>query len=143
LLPTDGSRLAAKGVKQGLALAHAIGANVTVLHVAPEFQMVIDEGFVLPNVTALKKRFDEQTAKQAKKIVDAVAADARAAHLKCETVVAQSARPYEAILQHAKKAKCDLIVMSSHGRTGLASLLLGSETSKVLTHSKTPVLVVR
>lgn len=143
LLPTDGSRLAAKGVKQGIALAQAIGANVTVLNVAPEFQMVIDEGFVLPNITALKKRFDEQTAKQAKKIVDAVAADARAAGLKCETVVDQSARPYEAILQHAKKAKCDLIVMSSHGRTGLASLLLGSETSKVLTHSKIPVLVVR
>jgi nucleotide-binding universal stress UspA family protein len=51
--------------------------------------------------------------------------------------------PYEAILRHAKKAKCDLIVMGSHGRTGLASILLGSETSKVLTHSKIPVLVVR
>lgn len=143
LLPTDGSRLAGKGVKQGLALAKAIGANVTVLNVSPEFQMVIDEGFVLPNVTALKKRFDEQTAKQAKKIVDVVAADAQTAGVKCETAVEPSARPYEAILQHAKKAKCDLIVMSSHGRTGLASLLLGSETSKVLTHSRIPVLVVR
>ena len=143
LLTTDGSRLAAKGVKQGLALARAIGAKVTVLNVSPEFQMVIDEGFVLPNSAALKKRFDEQTVKQAKKIVDTVAADARAAGVKCETAVVPSARPYEAILLHAKKAKCDLIVMSSHGRTGLASLLLGSETSKVLTHSKIPVLVVR
>jgi len=143
LLPTDGSRLAAKGVKQGLALAQTLGAKITVLNVAPEFEMVIDEGFVLPNVGALKKRFDEQTAKQAKKIVDAVAADVHSAGLKCETVVGRGIRPYEAILQHAKKAKCDLIVMSSHGRTGLASLLLGSETSKVLTHSKIPVLVVR
>jgi nucleotide-binding universal stress UspA family protein len=142
-LPTDGSRLAGKGIKRGIALAKSLGAKITVLNVAPEFQMVIDEGFVLPNVGALKKRFDEQTARQAKKIVDAVATDARAAGLKCETAVDRSARPYEAILQHAKKAKCDLIVMSSHGRTGLASLLLGSETSKVLTHSKTPVLVVR
>ena len=72
-----------------------------------------------------------------------MAEDARTVGLKCETVVDQSARPYEVILQHAKKAKCDLIVMGSHGRTGLASLLLGSETAKVLTHSKIPVLVVR
>ncbi|MEO8441516.1 MAG: universal stress protein, partial [Betaproteobacteria bacterium] len=77
------------------------------------------------------------------KIVDAVAAEARSARVKCETAIVISVRPYEAILQRAKKAKCDLIVMSSHGRTGLASLLLGSETSKVLTHSKIPVLVVR
>ena len=143
LLPTDGSRLAAKGVAQGIALAQSIGAKVTVLNVAPEFQMIIDEGFILPNFTVIKKRFDEQTAKQAKKIVDAAASDAQASGLKCETAVEQSARPYEAILRQAKKSKCDLIVMSSHGRTGLASLLLGSETAKVLTHSKIPVVVVR
>ena len=143
LLPTDGSKLSTKGVRQGIALAQAVGARVTVLNVAPQFEMVVDEGFVLPNVTALKKRFDEQTAKQARKIVDAAAQEARTARVKCETVIDQSLRPYEAILQHAKKDKCDLIVMSSHGRTGLASLLLGSETSKVLTHSRIPVLVVR
>ena len=61
LLPTDGSRLAAKAVKQGIALAQSLGAKIIVLNVKPEFQMVIDEGFVLPNVGALKKRFDEQT----------------------------------------------------------------------------------
>jgi nucleotide-binding universal stress UspA family protein len=143
LLPTDGSRLSTKGVGQGVALAQAVGARVTVLNVAPQFEMVVDEGFVLPNVTALKKRFDEQTAKQAKKIVDTAAQEAKAARVKCETVIDRSLRPFEAILQHAKKGKCDLIVMSSHGRTGLASLLLGSETSKVLTHSKIPVLIVR
>ena len=143
LLPTDGSKLSTKGVRQGIALAQAVGARVTVLNVASQFEMVVDEGFVLPNVTALKKRFDEQTAKQARKIVDAAAQEARTARVKCETVIDQSLRPYEAILQHAKKDKCDLIVMSSHGRTGLASLLLGSETSKVLTHSRIPVLVVR
>jgi nucleotide-binding universal stress UspA family protein len=143
LLPTDGSRLATKAVKRGIALAQSIGAKITVLNVAPEFEMVLDEGFVLPNVTAIKKRFDEQTARQAKKIVDAIATDARDAGLKCEAAVDRSARPYEAILRRAKKAGCDLIVMGSHGRTGLASLLLGSETAKVLTHSKIPVLVVR
>ena len=143
LLPTDGSRLAGKAVKQGIMLAKSLRARITVLNVTPEFQMVIAEGFVLPNLTDLKERFDAQTAKQAQKIVDAISADARAAGVKCSAAIDTSARPYEAILQHAKKGKCDLIVMGSHGRTGLASLLVGSETAKVLTHSKIPVLVVR
>ncbi|MDB5810862.1 MAG: universal stress protein [Betaproteobacteria bacterium] len=143
LLPTDGSKPAAKAIKQGIALAKSLGSKLTVLNVMPEFQMVIDEGFVIPNIDTLKKRFDEQTAKQARKIVDAVAADAKTARIKCDTIIDQDAHPYEAILKHAKKTKCDLIVMGSHGRTGLASILLGSETSKVLTHSKIPVLVVR
>src|SRR3954467_14778511 len=97
LLPTDGSKLATKGVRQGMALAKAVGARVTVLNVAPEFEMVVDEGFVLPNVTAIKKRFDEQTAKQAAKIVDAAAQEARTARVKCETAIDKSLRPYEAI----------------------------------------------
>lgn len=143
LLPTDGSRLAGKAVKQGLMLAKSVHARITVLNVTPEFQMVIAEGFVLPNLGDLKQRFDAQTARQAQKIVDAISADARDAGIKCSVVIANSARPYEAILQQAKKGKCDLIVMGSHGRTGLASLLVGSETAKVLTHSKIPVLVVR
>jgi nucleotide-binding universal stress UspA family protein len=143
LLPTDGSRPANKAVKQGIALAQSLKAKVSVFNVTPEFQLIVDEGFVMPNADAMKKRFDEQTAKQAQKIVDAAAAEAKSAGLKCEKLIENNPRPYEAILQYAKKAKCDLIVMGSHGRTGLASILLGSETSKVLTHSKIPVLVVR
>ena len=143
LISTDGSKPATKAAKQGIALAKSLRAKLSVLNVAPEFQMVIDEGFVMPNIDQIKKRFDEQTTRQAKKIVDGVAADAKAAGVGCATVLERGDRPYEAILQHAKKIKCDLIVMGSHGRTGLAHILLGSETSKVLTHSKIPVLVVR
>jgi nucleotide-binding universal stress UspA family protein len=143
LLPTDGSKLAAKAVKQGIALAKSIKAKVTVINVTPEFQMVIDEGFVMPNVMTLQKRFDEETGRHAKKLVDAVVANAKSAGVKCNAVVASSARPYEAILKQAGKAKCDLIMMASHGRKGLQSILLGSETAKVLTHTKIPVLVVR
>lgn len=143
LLPTDGSKLAGKAVKQGIMLAKGIKAKVTTLNVTPEFQMVVDEGFVLPNAYALKKRFDEETTRHAKKIVDAVKASARSAGVRCDAVTVSSSRPYEAIMRQAKKAKCDLIVMASHGRRGLKGLLLGSETSKVLTHSKIPVLVVR
>lgn len=143
LLPTDGSKLAAKAVKQGIMLAKALKAKTTVINVTPEFQMVIDEGFVLPNAGALQKRFEFESAKQAKKIVGAVKTAARAAGVRCDAVVVSSSRPYEAIIKQAKKARCDLIMMASHGRKGLQSLLLGSETAKVLTHSKIPVLVVR
>src|SRR5471032_1886643 len=115
LLPTDGSKLAAKAVKQGIALAKSIRAKITVMNVTPEFQMVIDEGFVIPNAMTLKKRFDAETMRHAEKLVDAVAASARSAGVKCTAVTTSSSRPYEAILKQAKKAKCDLIMMASHG----------------------------
>lgn len=143
LLPTDGSRLAGKAVKQGIALAKSLKAKVTVVNVTPEFQMVIDEGFVIPNAMMLKKRFIEETTRHAGKIVAAVKAAAHSAGVKCEAVTVASERPYEAIIHQARKSKCDLIMMASHGRKGLQSILLGSETSKILTHSKIPVLVVR
>ena len=143
LLPTDGSKLASKAIKQGIRLAKSIRARVTVINVVPEYQMMMDEGFVLPNAAMLKKRFEEETAKHSKKILDEVKAEAKAAGVKCGSVTVSSGLPYEAIIRQAKKSKCDLIMMASHGRKGLASILLGSETAKVLTHSTIPVLVVR
>jgi len=143
LLPTDGSKLAAIAVKQGIRLAKSIRAKVTVINVVPEYQMMMDEGFVLPNAAMLKKRFDEATAARSKKILDDVKTAAKSAGVKCSGVTPISGMPYEAIVKQAKKARCDLIMMASHGRKGLASILLGSETAKVLTHSTIPVLVVR
>ena len=143
LLPTDGSKLADKAVKQGIALAKSIGARVTVMIATPEFQVVMDEGFVLPNAMMLRKRFEDETMRRATKVLDSVKAGAQAAGVKCDTVVTSSGRPYEAIIKQAKKSKCDLIMMASHGRKGLSGILLGSETTKVLTHSTIPVLVVR
>lgn len=142
LLPTDGSKLAAKAVKQGIRLAKSIRARVTVINVVPEYQMMMDEGYVLPNAAMLKKRFEEAIATRSKQILDEVKAAARSAGVKCNGVTISSGLPYEAIVKQAKKAKCDLIMMASHGRKGLASILLGSETAKVLTHSTIPVLVV-
>ena len=143
LLPTDGSKLADKAVKQGILLAKSLGARVTILTATPEFQVVMDEGFVLPNAVMLRKRFEDETARRAKKLLDAARAGAQAAAVSCETAMTSSGRPYEAIIKQAKKSKCDLIMMASHGRKGLSSILLGSETTKVLTHSTIPVLVVR
>ena len=143
MLPTDGSRLSGKAVKQGIALAKSLGAKVTVIHVLPEFEMAMDEGYVLANSSMLRKRFEQETARRSQAILAAARSAAQAARVTCTGVTATSGRPYEAIIKHAKKARCDLIVMASHGRTGLAGILLGSETAKVLAHSKIPVLVVR
>ncbi len=143
LLPTYGSKLAALAVKQGIRLAKSIRARVTVINVIPEYQMMMDEGFVLPNAALLKTRFEEATAARSKKILDEVKTVAKSAGVKFNGVTVISGLPYEAIVKQARKAKCDLIMMASHGRKGLASILLGSETAKVLTHSTIPVLVVR
>jgi len=143
LLPTDGSPLSEKAVKQCIKLARSIGAKVTAINVTPEFQMIMDEGFVMPNTAQIKKRFEEEIEQRSKKLLAAVTASASAAGVDCDSVSVSSGVPYEAIIKQAKKAKCDLIMMASHGRKGLSSILLGSETAKVLTHSTIPVLVVR
>ena len=143
MLPTDGSRLSGKAIKQGLALARSIGAKVTAINVVPEYQMTMDEGVVLPASIMLKKRFEQETARHSKTILAAVRSAAQAQGVSCNGVTTSSGRPYDAIIKEAAKARCDLIVMASHGRKGLSGILLGSETVKVLTHSRIPVLVVR
>ncbi len=143
LLPTDGSKLSAKAVRQAVKFASAIGAKITVLHVMPEFQMIADEGYALPSMMSLRKRFDEESAARAKTILEGVRSEAASAGVECQCVSTTGPAPWEAIIKQAGKHKCDLIMMASHGRKGLQSLLLGSETTKVLVHSKIPVLVVR
>jgi nucleotide-binding universal stress UspA family protein len=143
LVPTDGSPLSGKAVKQALALAKSVGARITALHVSHEYRALMDEGFALPAMATFKKRFEAEGAKRSNALLDGVKSSAKAANVECDGVAAINNLPYDAIIREAKKAKCDLIMMASHGRKGLSSLLLGSETSKVLTHSKIPVLVVR
>ena len=143
LLPTDGSKLSAKATKQGVQLAKSIGAKVTAIHVAPEYRAMMDEGFVVPTIAAFKKRFEEESAKHSNMLLEGVKSSAQTAGVACDCVSVISNLPYDAIIKQARKAKCDLIMMASHGRKGLSSILLGSETAKVLTHSTIPVLVVR
>lgn len=143
LLPTDGSKLSDRAIKRGFAFAKSIKAKVTVTHVVPEFRMVVEEGFVSPLAAELKTRYETESRTHAEIMLAKVKKQAAAAGVKCETVAVTSDYPYQQIIETAKKRKCDLILMASHGRRGLSSLLLGSETAKVLTHSKIPVLVVR
>jgi nucleotide-binding universal stress UspA family protein len=87
--------------------------------------------------------FAERSEEYAKRVLDAFTQAAGAANVECATGYATARSPSQAIVQKARESKCDLIVMASHGRRGLSGLILGSETTKVLTHSKVPVLVVR
>jgi nucleotide-binding universal stress UspA family protein len=144
LLPTDGSKLSDKAVIQAIEVAKAFGAKLTAVHIVGSYQPVLaGEGFEMPGVQALKKRFEEEEAGRAKKILSSVKDAAKTAGVKCDVIVATSDTPYEMIIDQATRFKCDLIVMASHGRRGLQGVLLGSETQKVLTHSKIPVLVCR
>jgi len=142
LLPTDGSKLSRKAVKMGIDLARRNRGRVTALHVLPEFKLMVDDGITMIS-PALKKRFDDEGKKQAGKLLGEVARQARGRGVRCATLCVAGDSPYREIIAVARRKKCDMILMASHGRRGISSLLLGSETSKVLLHTKVPVLVVR
>jgi nucleotide-binding universal stress UspA family protein len=142
LLPTDGSPVSSKAVKRGIEFAKKIGARVTALHVVTTFRFMADEGAMVLN-PALRKRFEDEGNARAKEILDAVAKQARAKGVRCATVRVSGDQSFHEIVATARRSKCDLIMMASHGRRGISSILLGSVTSKVLLHSKVPVLVVR
>jgi nucleotide-binding universal stress UspA family protein len=142
LVATDGSKLSAKAVAHALELAQAVGATITAFYAAPDYPMpAYADGVVYEPVS--RKEYAKLAEQDAAKILEAVAAKARAAKVECKTTWNVAYAPWEAILAAAKKNKCDAIVMASHGRRGLSAVLLGSETQKVLTHSKLPVIVVR
>ncbi len=142
LIPTDGSELSRKAVKDGVALAKALGARVTGLYAAPPATPIV-YGHLLPKRYMTPQEHARLTEQAARKYLGQVEAAARAAGVACATVTVTSDFPAEAILAVAKEKKCDLIVMASHGRRGLQKMLLGSETQKVLAQAKLPVLVHR
>ena len=142
LIPTDGSALSAKAIRQGAELAKALGAKLTGLYVEPVFHVAVFEDFT-PMYDKDKRRYKSGMKKTATKHLAAVEQAAREAGVAWECITRESDYPYEAIINAADELRVELVVMASHGRKGVAGLLLGSETQKVLTHCKVPVLVVR
>ena len=142
LVPIDGSRLSDKAVKEAAMLAQAGDAKLLLFHVVAPYQMpVYAEGMnipSLPRASAAKK-----SARRAGRILASAEKRARAAKVPASRAWAISGTPHDAIVEIARKRRCDLIVMASHGRTGLSKFLLGSETQAVLAMVKVPVLVVR
>ena len=142
LIPTDGSALSRKAIVAGVKLAKSLGAKVTGFFAAPPATPVVYEDFV-PVGYMTPEQHAEMIEKTTAHYLGVIEKAAEAAGVACECVHVTNDFPADAILAAAKKQKCDLILMAPHGRRGLAGVLLGSETQKVLTHSKIPVLVYR
>jgi nucleotide-binding universal stress UspA family protein len=144
LVPTDGSPLAAKGIKEAVKLAQALGAKLTGVYVtAPFVKPTYSEGgghWATGFSRAQYRQLTQETAHKALRVVETAA---RAAGVPCSTRVVEDAEPWRGIVKSARAARCQAIVMSSHGRGALGGLILGSETSRVLAHSRLPVLVAR
>jgi nucleotide-binding universal stress UspA family protein len=142
LVPTDGSRLSQKAATHAIALAKAMRAQLTGFHSSPEYPLPIyADGVIFEPLGP--EEYRAQCRKQAERILRALAAKAKSARVPFSSAHAFSSSPWSAILAAARKERCDAIVMASHGRRGVSALVLGSETQKVLSHSKLPVLVVR
>jgi nucleotide-binding universal stress UspA family protein len=137
LIPTDGSEPAEHGVAHGMALAKSLGAKVSVIFVVEPLSEIRRGP---PFLEALTK-YGELRKEQATSALDRAANAAKEAGVSCKTFQVENGQPYQAIIAAAEDKGCDLIVMSSHGRSGLSAFLIGSVTNKVLTHAKTPVLV--
>jgi nucleotide-binding universal stress UspA family protein len=139
LVPTDGSDITRKAVEAAIALASRLDAQL--------FAVSVKEPFPYSAISEVQpiapQEFYEAQEKVASQRVTAVVEAARAKQVACSGYTVESLHPWEAILDHAKALGCDLIVMASHGRRGVAAMLLGSETQRVLLHSPIPVLVVK
>jgi nucleotide-binding universal stress UspA family protein len=140
LAPTDGSELSNRAIEHAAALAKAVEAKLTVLTVTiPYYGFAVEPELVTIGADEYRKNAD----RLAERYLDTAKDIAAAAQVPCETAREEHPQPYRAIIDAAKARNCDLIVMASHGRRGVAAIVLGSETLKVLTHSTIPVLVVR
>jgi len=141
LVPTDGSKLSQKAVQAAIQLAMMNGASLVALHVYPKFSGG-PYGTFGPAKDVLAEAHAQHYESEAEKLFAAIRTLANAAGVGLDCALVESDDIYRQIIAVAKRKKCDLICMASHGRRGLSAVLLGSETHKVLTHSSVPVLVV-
>ena len=142
LVATDGSALSKKAVRSAIDLAAAIDADLVALYVAPRYPVSYFEGGMAVSMQEIA-RTEKLWADKGQAVVDAVQQSAKAEDVKAKAIVTKSDLVAESIMAAARKHKCDLVVMASHGRKGIKRVLLGSETQHVLTHSTVPVLVLR
>ena len=142
LIPTDGSETAEKAVAAGIDYAREAGASVVFFTAMPEYQVPSEAELMARHGVPLYE-YERKSREEAKLILEKVAALANAANVPCETDYALNDHPSQAIIEAAKRHRCDAIFMSTHARTGFAKLLHGSETQDVITHSDRPTLVYR
>jgi nucleotide-binding universal stress UspA family protein len=140
LLPTDGSALSEAAIQNGIKFAKSINARVTGLHVIPPFHFFTARPEAMSDT---KEAYQKDSLAHAQQLLAVISQAAKEAGVPCDGIAEKADHPYEAIIAAAEKRGCDLILMASHGRRGVKGLLIGSETHKVLTHTKIPVLVFR
>ncbi len=142
LVATDGSALSKKAVASAISLAESTQAEMVALKVVPRYPQSYFEGGLALQAAEIS-RVEAQWAAEGQAVVDTVKVAAQAKGIKCKALTVKSDVVSDAIIATAKKHRCDLIVMASHGRRGIKRLLLGSETQQVLMHSSLPVLILR
>jgi nucleotide-binding universal stress UspA family protein len=140
LLPTDGSERSEAAIQKGIQFAKSINAKVTGFHVILPFHVFTTQSKMLEDT---QEQYERESKAQAEQFLGVIKKAAEKAGVSCDTDYVTSDDPYKMIISAAEKRGCDLIMMASHGRRGVQGLLIGSETQKVLTHSKIPVLVFR
>jgi nucleotide-binding universal stress UspA family protein len=140
LVPTDGTELSAVALDTALRLARQGNATVIAVHASPPPYLMAPE---LGPAAPFHQAWLEEREQQAQDALAYVRRRGAETGVACEAVLVHELAPWEAVIQTAREQLCDLIVMATHGRGGLAARLIGSETAKVLTHSAIPVLVVR
>lgn len=142
LLPTDGSELSRQAAQRAVLFAKEVAAQLIIFHATPKYSLdCFDEGG--PLTYTQPQEYADRMDDRATRFLGEVEKLCADAGVVCKAVTVTSDVPYEAIVEAAKSEKCDLIFMASHGRRGISAVLLGSETNKVLSHSKIPVLVYR
>jgi nucleotide-binding universal stress UspA family protein len=142
LIPTDGSPVANKAVRAGIRFAREIGAKVTAYQaIGALLTHIDDEGYVIE--PKMHDEFERGAREVAQRRLDTIGKLAMTAGVTFDSAVTMADRPYKGIIEAAKKHKCDVIFMASHGRRGVSGLFMGSVTQKVVTHCKIPVLVYR
>lgn len=140
LVATDGSLLSAAAVDKAVNLAREAGAQITVVTATEPFHVMATDS---KQLASTRETYERHVKSVAAGYLAEAERKAKAQGVQCNVVQIEHTHPYQAIIDTARKAGCDLIAMASHGRRGVSAMVLGSETIKVLTHSSIPVLVYR
>jgi nucleotide-binding universal stress UspA family protein len=143
LFPTDGSEISRRAAQGAIELASKLGIGVVAFHSIPPYIVPISDGMYAYVPYDTEEDYTKACKAAAAECIKEVEADAKRAGVPFASSVVTAPAPWEAIIKAAGDNKCDVIVMASHGRKGVAGVLMGSEATKVLTHSKVPVLVCR
>jgi nucleotide-binding universal stress UspA family protein len=143
LTPIDGSEISILAGRKAIALAKVFKAKMSVVTASASFRQLTDEGYLVPIAAFSRREWESSVAGRAQAILSRIEGEAKDAGVSCASVHVFNDQPHQAIIDTAKKNECDLIVIGSHGHGGFKAMMLGSETLRVLSNSKIPVLVYR